>query len=136
MSKLAFLPLVALLLPTVPASASGLVMREPVAVRTLSSADAVDNNGCSLPQLSIRTDSLSPKVENEAALEPPVIDNPWASGAASHWKAGMNRAVDHLIKPPEHVNVYATQTGEDLRGHFEGTNSPNETFAAFEVVIH
>ena len=137
MSKPAVLSLVALLLTTAAASASGVVVREPPPTWRLSGADADDRNTCSLPQLSIRPDSVSPRVgKDETPLESSVVENPWASGAASHWNAGVNRAVDHLLKPPEHMNVYATQTGEDLRGHFEGTNSPNETFATFEVVFH
>ena len=139
MRKLAVLSLLALLLPSVPASASSLLMGEPVSAGRLANASLVHRNACSLPQLSLRTDSPSfptSKVEGEAAVDWAAIDNPWASGATSHWNAGMNRAVDHLFKPPEHVNVYATQTGDDLRGRFEGMNSPNETCAAFEVVIH
>ena len=114
------------------------VARDPILVSKLASAGAKDRNGCSLPRLSIRTNNpllLTPKVGNETAVDLAVVDNPWASGATSHWNAGMNRAVDHLFKPPQYVNVYATQTGDDLRGHYEGSNSPNETFAAFEVVI-
>ena len=137
--RLAVFPFAALLVLSVPASGSSLVTRGPVSVSELVIAGAKEETGCSLPQLSIRTESpllLSPKVGNETAFDSAVVDNPWASGATSHWNAGMNRAVNHLFKPPERVNVYATQTGDDLRGHFEGTNSPNETFAAFEVVIH
>jgi hypothetical protein len=135
--KLTGLLFAALLLPAVPASASSLVMRESGHAWSLTNAGA--NGGCDLPQVSIRTDNsqiLSSIAGNETAVDTAIVEDRWASGATSHWNAGMNRAVDHLVNPPEHVGVYATQTGDDLRGHFEGTNSPNETVAAFEVVIH
>ena len=137
--RLAAFPLTALLVLSAPASGSTLVVSEPVSLSKLATAGADDSNGCSLPQLSLRTNSpllRSPKVGNETSVDPVVVDNPWASGATSHWNAGMNRAVDHLFEPPKYVNVYATQTGDDLHGHYEGANSPNKTFAAFEVVIH
>jgi hypothetical protein len=129
--RITALPAVALIMLAAPASAAGLAMPDPVSI------SAPDN--CSIPRISIQTDSpllLHPNLGDEATLDAAVVNNPWAPGATSHWNAGVNRAVDHLIAPPANVRVYATQTGDELRGHYEGTSNPNQTFAAFEIVIH
>jgi maltodextrin utilization protein YvdJ len=137
--KLVALPAIALLMLPVSASAASLATRDAVSVTASTIEGAQDVTGCSLSRPFIQTDSpllLTPTDGKDAAVDTVVADNPWAPGASSHWNAGMNRAVDHLLAPPAHVKVFATQTGTELRGHYEGSQDPNETFAAFEIVIH
>lgn len=131
--------LVALLLPSVPATASGLVIHEPMPLSRHAHAGTLGGKACALPRLSIRTDNplvVSTGVGSDAGIAFAPVENSWASVATSHSNADMNRAVDHLFSPPDHVNIYATQTSDDRHGHFEGTSSPNETVAALEIVIH
>ncbi len=137
MRKLTGFVLGVLLLSSAPVLASGLVPGEPRMPTwraTESSADA--KYGCSLDLYLQTHKSPHQFVRGQATFDSPNADDRWASGATYQWNVGLNRAVDHLFEPPANVNVYATQTGEDLRGHYESTNSPNTTLAAFEVVIH
>jgi hypothetical protein len=127
--------LVAFLLPSVPASAFGLHLNEPQ-VRTWSAVDprAEDKNTCAL-ELSNQFHNSPDQFTRETAFDSPNVDDRWASGATYKWNAGVSRAVDHLPVLPDQVQLRVTQTGDDLRGHYESTKS-NATFAAFEVVIH
>ena len=137
MRKLTGFVLGALLLPSVPALASGLHLNAPQAPGwRAAESGATDKNGCAL-ELSIQPHkSLGQFVGEQTAFGSSNVDNRWASGAAYQWNAGVNRAVDHLFLPPDQVQLHVTQTGEDLRGHYESISSPNATFATFEVVIH
>jgi hypothetical protein len=127
--------LVAFLLPSVPASAFGLHLNEPQ-VRTWSAVgpSSKEKNTCAL-ELSNQSRNSPDQFTQETAFDSPKVDDRWASGATYQWNAGVNRAVDHLLMPPDQVQLRVTQTGDDLRGRYEGTKS-NATFAAFEVVIH
>jgi len=134
MSKLTIPLLAAMLLTSAPALAAGLVLNDPHADR--AAAKTADTNDCAL-NLSIPSHiSAAQFVREGAAFDRSSVDNRWASGAAYQWNAGVNRAVDRLLMPPDRVQFYVTQTGEDWRGNSEGDKSPNRTFAAFEVVLH
>jgi hypothetical protein len=137
MRKLTGFVLGVLLSSSVPALASGLVLGEPrMPTWRAAESSAAGKYGCSLDLYLQTQNSLSQFVREESAFDSPSVDDRWKSGATYQWNAGVNRAVDHLFMPPDQVQLHVTQTGEDLRGHYESTNSPNETFAAFEVVIH
>ncbi len=137
--KLTGFILAALLLPTVPVSAASFVTHEPVPVLRLADTDTKAADGCALPQVSFRIDAplvLRPSAGLGFAGNPPIVENPWTSGATSEWNAGMNLAVDRLVGPPENVNVYAAQTGDHLSDRFGGPHVSNETLAGFKIVIH
>ena len=139
MTKLTGLIFAALLLPAVPASAAGFVTRDPVPASRLADADANGPNGCALPRLSLRFDGplvLRPGAGQESAGDLPKVENQWAQGATSEWNAGLNLAVDRLVSPPDHVNVYATQTADRLSDDFGGPRVSNETLAGFKIVFH
>ena len=137
MRKLTGFVLGALLLPSVPAFASGLYLNAPQAPGwRAAESGATDKNGCAL-ELSVQSHkSLGQFIRTETAFDSPHAGDRWASGVSYQWNAGVNRAVDHLFLPPDQVQLHVTQTGDDLRGHYESTKSPNATFATFEVVIH
>ncbi len=137
MSKLTGLVLAAVLLPAIPASAAGLVIREPAPVSRL--ADANKGIDCDFSRLSLQINTpLTMRVNADyvSAGDAAVVENRWAAGATSEWHAGMNRAVDRLVSPPRDVNVYAVQTEDRLNGSFGGTHGQNDTLAGFAIVIH
>ena len=130
--KVAGFLLVASLLPAVPASAAGLVMHAPASV----SRHAGD---CAFPQLPLQINAplvLRPSTGHEFAGDTRTAENRWATGATSDWHAGMNRAVDRLVSPPENANVYAVQTDDRLDGRFGAAQGRNATLAGFAIVIH
>ncbi len=135
MRKLTGFLLGALLVSSVPAFASGLPGAPHLPASTSATTLSEDRSGALIlntahPALPTRLDGSEP------ASGLPDNGNRWASGASYQWNAGVNRAVDHLFMPPDRVKLNVTQTGADLRGHYEETSSPNATFAAFEVEIH
>jgi hypothetical protein len=135
--KLTGLIFAALLLPAIPASAASLVDRGPLPAVRLE--NATRGNDCALPQLSLRIETplvLRSSDGHESAGETPIVENQWTAGATSEWHAGMNRAVDRLVNPPENVNVYAVQTEDHLSDRFGGPHGPDNTLAGFEIVIH
>ncbi len=124
----------AFLLASVSASAAALVLGEPH--ETGRAASAERKNGCSL-ELSIPSHKLlGQSSREETTFDSPNAGNRWASVANYQWNADVNRVVNQLFLPPDQVQVHVTQTGGDSPGHYESANSPNATFAAFEVVIH
>src|SRR5579863_1954046 len=117
----------AMLLTSVPASASGLVLSHHQALTWGAAApSAEDTKDCAL-ELSIPPHT-SPglRLNEETAFDSSARDNRWASGAAYQWNAGMNRAVDHLLTPPDNVQFHVTQTGDEWHGQTEGDKSPNK----------
>ena len=133
MRKLTGFVLGVLISSSVPALASGLALSEPLTPTwRATEPNAEHKPDCSL-DLYLQTHRF---VRDETKLDLPNADDRWTSGATYQWNAGVNRAVDHLFMPPDQVQLHVTQTGEDLRGHYESTNSPNATFATFEVLIH
>jgi hypothetical protein len=128
----------ALLLSAVPASAAGFVTHDAASVSRPTDA-GVKGDSHSLSPLPLRIDI--PMVPRPIAGlgntgNSPIADTRWAAGATSEWHAGMNRAVDRLVAPPENVNVYAAQTEDHLNSNLEGPHGPINTLAGFEIVIH
>ena len=141
--RLSGLFFVGLLLLSLPARACGLVMRE-IAADELSVAGVgvVDPSKCSTSPLSLpafnpkSVASLDPKATSFGS--PDMVSGPerqWASGIEYRWKADVNRAMDHVFKPPGGINLFVTQTREEVRDGFEHNYKPNSTLGAIEREI-
>ena len=143
MNRLSGLLFAALLLLSLPAQACGLVMREAVAGELRVSGVGVgDAWKCSVPSLSLPTfnpASLTTPDRNVTSFgSTDVVDGPerqWATGLEYRWKADVNRAMDHVFKPPSGINLFVTQTREEVRDGFEHNYKPNSTLGAIELEI-
>ena len=135
MHRLSGLLVVALLLLSLPAQACGLVMREGLAGE-LSVSGVDDAWKCSVPSLSLRAFNFDRKVTSFGS--PDVAGGPerqWASGLEYRWKADVNRAMDRVFEPPSGVDLFVTQTREEVRDGFEHNYKPNSTLGAVELEI-
>jgi hypothetical protein len=135
--RLSGLFFVALLLLSLPAQACGLVMREAVAGELSVYGVGVDDAWkCSTPPLSLPAFNFNRMVTSFAS--PDAVDGSdrqWASSSEYRWKADVNRAMDHVFKPPSGVNLFVTQTREEVRDGFEHNYKPNSTLGAIELEI-
>ena len=109
----------------------------------LSQVRTSDSERCSVAPLSLSTFNLtsfghvgraSPSFNSANTAD--TFESHWASGLDYRWKADLDRAVDHVFKPPRTVNVHVTQTHEDERNGSEFSYKPNSTLGAIEFVIH
>src|ERR1700761_4705826 len=103
MSLLTGLAFAILLLPAAPASAAGLVIREPAPV-SMHATHATKENVCDYSKLSIQINAplvMRPSAEHNIARDLSAAENRWRAGATSEWHAGMNRAVERLVNPPQ-----------------------------------
>jgi hypothetical protein len=132
--KLTGLLLGALLVSSIPAAASSLPRARHLPAATASTGGT--GNGWAINLNAANPALQSPLDRAEPAFALPLASDRWASGASYQWNAGVNRVVDHLFMPPDQIRFNVTQTGADVRGHYEETSSPNATFAAFEVEFH
>jgi len=138
MHRLSGLLFVALLLLSLPAQACGLVMRGAVAGESRVSVAGVDDAWkCSVPSLSLPAFNFDRKVT--AFGSPDTVDGSdrqWASSSEYRWKPDVDRAMDHVFRPPSGVNLFVTQTREEERDGFEHSYKPNATLGAIELEIH
>src|SRR5690242_17827042 len=103
---------VALVLLSLPAQACGPVMREVVAGELRVSGVGVDDAWkCSMPSAvlpAFNPTSLTSLDRNVTSFgSPDAVAGPerqWASGMENRWKADVNRAMDHVFKPPSGIN--------------------------------
>jgi hypothetical protein len=80
-------------------------------------------------------------VYDEAAAQTPLLvprlrepHRHWLpAGANEQPNADANAAVNHLFAPPDAVNLFVTQTGNDRT---KGVRDSNATLAAVQLVIH
>ena len=143
MHRLAGLLFVGLLLPSLPAQACGLVMREALAGELRVSGVGVEDAWkCSMPSAvlpAFNPTSLTGLDRNVTSFDSPdTVGGPerqWASGLEYRWKADVNRAMDHVFKPPSGINLFVTQTREEDRDDFEHNYKPNSTLGAIEIEI-
>jgi hypothetical protein len=138
MSKLTGLIFAAVLLPAIPASAASFVIHEPAPI-SAHAAHATEGNGCDYSKLSLQINTplvMRSSAGYDVASDAPAVENKWTAGATSEWHAGMNRAVDHLVSPPQNINVYAAQTEDHVSGSLAGTHGQDKTLAGFEIVFH
>ncbi len=137
MNRLSGLLFVAFLLLSLPAQACGLVMRDSVAGELRVSGVGVDDGWkCSVPSLSLPAFNFDRKLTSFGSTD--VVDGPerqWLSGLEYRWKADVNRAMDHVFKPPSGINLFVTQTREEVRDGFEHNYKPNSTLGAIELEI-
>ena len=122
---------------SLPAQACGLVMRGAVAGESRVSVAGVDDAWkCSVPSLSLPAFNFDRKVTSFGS--PDGVGGPerqWTSGLEYRWKADVNRAMDHAFKPPSGINLFVTQTREEVRDGFEHNYKPNSTLGAIELQI-
>jgi len=141
--RLSGLLFIGLLLPSLPAQACGLVMREAVTGDLRVSGVGVDDRRkCSKP--SVVLTAFNPAFLT--SLDRNVIsfgsadtvggpDHQWESSMENRWKADVNRAMDNAFKPPSDLYLFVTQTREEVRDGFEHNYKPNSTLGAIEVEI-
>jgi hypothetical protein len=148
--SIAFFFLVAPLLSSVPALASPLHLRESN-IHVLASADAGDAARCSLDRQFVLPASSSSwngderwtprggSVYGDAGAQTlaPHIREPHRhflpASADGQPNADANVAVNHLFAPPDDVNLFVTQTGNDRP---KSARDSNATLAAVQLVIH
>ena len=143
MHRLAGLLFVGLLLPSLPAQACGLVMREAMTGDSRVSGVGVGNGRkCSKPSVVLPAFNpafLTSLDRNVTSFGSPDMvggrDQQWASSMEDRWKPDVNRAMDHVFKPPSGINLFVTQTREEDRDDFEHNYKPNSTLGAIEIEI-
>jgi hypothetical protein len=137
MHRLSDLLFVALLLLSLPVQACGLVMREAVTGGLrVSGVGPDDSRKCSTPPLSLPAFSFNQKVTSSAS--PDAVDGSdrhWASSSEYRWEPDVDRAMDQMFKPPSGVNLFVTQTREEVRDGIERNYQPNSTLGAIELEI-
>lgn len=137
MHGLSGLLFVALLLFSLPAQACGLVMREAAAGESrVAGVGGDDARTCSTPPLSIPAFNFDRKVTSLGS--PDAVrgsDRHWVSSGEYRWEPDVDRAMDHVFKPPSGVNLFVTQTREEVRDGFEHNYKPNSTLGAIELEI-
>jgi hypothetical protein len=129
--KLAGILFAALLFPALPAAASDAAMREQTPLLTF-----VDAGSGRVP---IHFDAPATQRSGAGdtwARDLPNAENQWSSGATSEWNAGLNRAVDRIVNPPERFNVHANQPGDHRFDKFEDPRGGNGTLAGFTIEFH
>jgi hypothetical protein len=137
MHRLSGLLLVALLLLSLPAQACGLVTREAVAGGLRVSGVGVDDAWkCSEPPLSLPAFNFDRKITSFGSSD--TVDGSerqWASSSEYRWEPDVDRAMDHVFKPPSGISLVVSQTREEVRDGFEHNYKPNSTLGAIELEI-
>lgn len=97
---------IALLLSTIPAQASSLVLRQ------------TGDDGLSVNQYAAGSNRHR------------------VSSTEYQWEPDVDRAIDRVFKPPRGISLIVTQSREDVRDRFGPDYKPNSTLGTVELKVH